>query len=525
MKSVWKQPIAALALINAGVALIAFLKDIMLAAYTGTSLYADALTIAFFLPDSIGNNMLAAAISVASVPVFSRLAAKDQMGRLSEIVRMSTMIFLAAAFLILVLGYLFSSVIIESFGGNRGGQELIATTLPLLKLLLPTVMMFIAIAIGTAVLQTLNQFFVPAMAPLLNNLILLAGVVYCLTVGVPIDDGITGIAVIIMIGITLMALWIARASQLSLREATLAGIKNSLPIKSPRVTEWKELLHLFYPYVIILLSAQSIYLVERYLLATLDTGAAAALNYAFRLSQFPIWVFVAAVSVVILPSLSRYLALERRNDAHVEMSKAFRSVILIVLPIMLFLFVLREPMTVALFQRGAFDERSVGLTTGILEGYSLTIFSQAISLICLRYFLALRQLKAVLLVYLFSALITVGLDIAWVDQMGVRAIGYGAMVGALINALLLLGMYSRSVSLRFKDTLSHFYLYLAVLLPPVVLLPFLLGLWKFLPKYGNGYAILFIILSGFLYISVYLLSMKRFTPSMLLSLTSLMRKG
>src|SRR5690554_1072407 len=127
------------------------------------------------------------------------------------------------------------------------------------------------------------------------------------------------------------------------------------------------MLRIFLPYIVILFSLQAVYLAERYLVTAFDSGTTSALNYAFRLTQFPVWVFVSAVSIVILPSLSRHLAVGEVKEVRVVMVNAFRIVILVVLPSTLFLFLLREPLIIALFQRGAFDSRSVVLTTSILE--------------------------------------------------------------------------------------------------------------------------------------------------------------
>lgn len=515
MVNIWKQPVAAVALINAGVALAAFFKDILLAAYIGTSLHADALMLALFLPDSFGNNMLAASISVACVPVFSRLAAGGDTARLSSSVKQVTILFLAISLLMTVLGYVFAGNIVSWLGG--GAVELTDAALPLFRIFLPIAVLYIAVAIGTAVLQTFYRFTVPALAPLAANLMFLLGVVYCFAAGVPIAQGAAVIAAVITASAAVMAAWIGRDSFTVLKQSARAADV------LPGAQGWKDMMSLFVPYAIVLFSTQAVYLAERYMLSSYETGAVAALNYAFRLSQFPIWVFVAAVSAVILPALSKRAALGEAGEMKSVMAGAFRSVILIALPAMLFLYVLREPVTVALFQRGAFDERSVYLTAGILEGYSLTILSQALSLICLRYFLAVRRMGGAVSAYIVGAAATVASDAVLIRTVGVHGIGYGAMLGAGITALLLLLMYGRSVGLNLREALGNLYRYTAVLIPPVLLLPVLLIVWIAIPDGRSITACLFIVGSGSLYLLIYWLAMKRFWPS--LAVRFIMRKG
>jgi putative peptidoglycan lipid II flippase len=141
---IYRQPILALAIINVMVALLAFIKDITLAAYAGTSLQADALTLAYFLPDSLGNNMFAAAISVVCVPVFSRIAILQQFQRLRKSVKQVSARFLLIAFLVMFIAYGLSGKIIYLLIGSTD-TELTNTMLPLFRMLLPTFVMFVVI--------------------------------------------------------------------------------------------------------------------------------------------------------------------------------------------------------------------------------------------------------------------------------------------------------------------------------------------------------------------------------------------
>ncbi|WP_274364174.1 murein biosynthesis integral membrane protein MurJ [Paenibacillus thermotolerans] len=528
--NLWKKPVAAVALINAGVALAAFVKDILLAAYTGTSLYADALIMALFLPDSFGNNMLSAAISVACVPIFSRLAATGNTDKLSSSMKRATIFFVAITVILTLLGYIFAVEIVGWLSGDAvrsagAASRLAEATLPLFRLLLPIALLYIVFAIGTAVLQTYRRFTIPALAPLAGNVIFLGGVVYCIAAGLPISQGVAVIAAAITASAAVMAVWIGRTSLTAMkRMAPLAKEPPAAASHADDTDGRKDIMSLFVPYVTVLFCIQAVYLAERFLLSPYDTGAVAALNYAFRISQFPSWVFVAAVSTVILPSLAKQMALGEIGAMKLTMGEAFRSVILIAGPAMMFLFVLREPVTIALFQRGAFDERSVHLTSGILEGYSLTILSQALSLVLIRYFLAKRRLSGVVCVYLFSAVVTVVSDAALLRTIGVQGIGYGAMLGAAVNALLLLLMYCRSVRLGLREAIGNLRRYIAVLVPPVLLLPLLHMGWSSVPSSRAAIAIWFVLGSGCLYVLIYWLAVKRFWPS-LAAAPSIMRKG
>lgn len=521
---VLRQPILILATINIFTALIAFIKDMMLAAYLGTTLQADALTLAFFIPDSIGNSMFAAAISVSCIPVYSRLVVLEQYHRLRLSFKYISLRFLLISILLVSIGYGFADVITGWLNGSEG-TELEIATLPLLQLLLPSIVLFVLIANGTSILQTMKRFVIPATAPLLFNIIFLGGVLYCSTLGIAVEKGVSKIAIAIMLGICLMTIWIVVAKY-KVTSQLYTSADFSLPsTKKQSYSDWLTMLRILVPYLVILLSLQAVYLAERYLVTFFDSGTTSALNYAFRLTQFPIWVFVSAVNIVMLPSLSRILAVGDFKEVRTVMVNAFRGVILVVFPSMLFIFLLREPLTIALFQRGAFDARSVELTTTILEGYSLSILSQSISLVCLRYFLASKQLVWVLSIYAFTAFITILLDIWFTQIFGPRGIGYGAALGALLNAILLLYMLFKSLHLSLQSVGAELGLYGKSLIVPFVFFSMSSILWTWLPNQSSFSSLIFILLTGCLFLVLYYYILRRFWPDLFISMKIKWGKG
>src|SRR4051812_31685347 len=89
--------IGIVALLNGAVALLAFVKDVLLASYFGTSVQADGLTLAYFLPDTIGSTLIASAIGVSCVPVFSKAFACGGRERLGRQVHSAMIVFSAFA--------------------------------------------------------------------------------------------------------------------------------------------------------------------------------------------------------------------------------------------------------------------------------------------------------------------------------------------------------------------------------------------------------------------------------------------
>ena len=73
-----RNAIGAVMMVNLLLAVFALIRDICVASYLGTTSQADALLLAYFLPDTAGNVLIAAAVGVSCVPAFSKLLVREE---------------------------------------------------------------------------------------------------------------------------------------------------------------------------------------------------------------------------------------------------------------------------------------------------------------------------------------------------------------------------------------------------------------------------------------------------------------
>ncbi|MFB9325191.1 lipid II flippase MurJ [Paenibacillus aurantiacus] len=197
------------------------------------------------------------------------------------------------------------------------------------------------------------------------------------------------------------------------------------------------------PLLLLTLCMQAGYAFERAVAANLASGTVTALGYAYRVAQFPNWVFVSAVTAVLLPSLSRQTdgpglrGSAAGERARAEVLRALLGTLAVLLPAAALLFALRGFVIELLFGRGAFGAGSVRMTADLLAGYSLGVVGQAVSAIGLRYFLAIGRLRDCVLIYAVAAAFTMGFDLLLVPRYGAPALGYGSCAGWTLNALLI----------------------------------------------------------------------------------------
>lgn len=477
--------IGTLTIINACVAGLAFIKDVLLAGFFGTSLQADGLALAFFLPDTIGNNLFAAAIGVSCVPVFSKVFALNEKDCLALHVRTSLVVFTFFAFLIMLILYIFSEAISGWLAGSST-SELGHLTLSLLRILIPIVLLYPALVIGNSILQTYGKFTIPAAAPLISHGIIIISILIVVILGISKEDAVYLVSIAIGVGVIAMVVMVwavpTEGKKLIKRKPFFSSFM-----------EHRNIWSIFLPYLIILATSQAVYFVERKIASTMEVGTLAGLNYAFRLSQFPIWVFVAAVYSVVLPSISQDIALNDKNKLKATLSIAFKNILMVTLPTTLILFFLRVPIITVLFQRGAFNSESVFITSDLLEGYSLSIIGLAFSAVCLRYCLASGVIRLPIIVTFISTGLNIGADYHLKHLYGAQGIGYGAAIGATVNALFFLMIIS--ISFRFSIYKAFRFLIKIVIanIVPCLLLIICAREWSNISHYGNWMTKLFVL--------------------------------
>src|SRR3954447_19701479 len=152
-------------------------REIVAAAYFGTTGVASAFTLAFQVPNLIRALVADAALSSAFVPVFTDLL---QQGRKKEAHQLAASLFglilvgLGAITLIFMLA---AGVVMPLFTSDKFSQADIDLTVGLSQVLFPIIVLLGVNGLVVGILSAYDHFAVPAIAPLVWNLVIIAGLV------------------------------------------------------------------------------------------------------------------------------------------------------------------------------------------------------------------------------------------------------------------------------------------------------------------------------------------------------------
>jgi putative peptidoglycan lipid II flippase len=186
-----------------------------------------------------------------------------------------------------------------------------------------------------------------------------------------------------------------------------------------------------------LVSVHLIGVIETALASTLGTGAVAALAYARRVVDVPIILAPQVVARVAFPSLTA-LALKRDTAALAAALRRFvRLTTLIFVPLAVIGVVLTTPLVRMLFERGAFDERSVADTSTAMLTIMPGLPALALSVLLVRFSYAAGDTRRPSFIRVLGALTQIGLALWW-RRWGLAGLGWATTVSLWAETLALL---------------------------------------------------------------------------------------
>ncbi len=148
-------------------------REVVAASYFGTGGPASAFTIASQIPNLMSNLFAQAALSAAFVPVFTDLL---QQGRKREAFKLASTLFwiiLIALGALTAVGILGAGVIMPLFTGTTFNASLNHLTAGLAQVLFPVVLLLGLTGLLVGILQSYDEFSIPALAPAIWNLVIL----------------------------------------------------------------------------------------------------------------------------------------------------------------------------------------------------------------------------------------------------------------------------------------------------------------------------------------------------------------
>ena len=365
---------------------IGLVREIAQAAIFGISGPVNAFEIAFLIPNTVRSLVADSALSAAFVPVFSDLLVKGERKRAWRVASSIFWLMLLGLGGLTALFLVIAPLVMAIFGyGPHDTFGQLAAGLA--RILFPLVLILGLTGIVVGILNSYDHFTVPALSPVLWNLIILLG----LGLGVHTTDPSEHSTRLYIYAVSIL---VATIAQFLLPLPWLRGLDGRLhmaiDIHDPAV---KRVFKLMIP-VTIGLGLININAVIDQLFAThyLDkTLAPAAIVRAFRLYMLPQGVFSVAVATVLFPLLSRHAARADWNGFRHTVSTGLRLICFLLLPASAAAAVLATPIVRLLYQHQNFVAKDTPIVAACLAAFALGLTFNGTMLMLNRGFFSLQS--------------------------------------------------------------------------------------------------------------------------------------
>lgn len=357
-------------------------RDILLLSFFDKTAL-DAWYAAFRLPNSFRRLFGEGALSATFLPVYveTKEHRPGEVGALLAgvlgllLLVLSGLTVLALWQMDSLIGYWLSG---KGFSEVPGKLEL---TTGLARIMFPFLLLMSFYAFMMALLNAHKKFFVTSVAPVALNLSLIA--------------------------VCLIAYFVGRVSPVWLSWAVLiGGLFQCLIVLVPL---WR--LHLPFEWSFQALVSQPVRKVLRALgptlagsgvlqiMALVNTafasslydGAVTQVYYADRLLELPLSLLSVSMGTALLPSLSEHMAHHRLGAFKRDLLKALRALYFVAIPAGVGLWMIGEPLSRLLFQRGAFLGGDIVIIVGLIQVYAFTLIAASTTRILAQCFYSVKD--------------------------------------------------------------------------------------------------------------------------------------
>jgi len=418
-------------------------REIVKSNLFGASGLLGAYTVAVLVPMTLFNLITGGEmVSSSLVPVFSDYAGKEKRPELWRVVSMVLSLATTLLIIIVILVIWLAPQIAWLAGArNFEDQTLAPITVKLMRLATPAVIFLSISSVLTGVLLALKRFTLPAFtAAVFNGTIVVVALLR--------PDEISSLVWGLLLGSFLQIV-------LQLPGLRDGHIRLTYYWRHPAV---RKIAALYAPIVVALIVNQIAIWISYNLAITTGDNSVTYMAYATTLYQFPLGLVVSAVSIAILPTLSRLAtsyreAVDSRSDEAPKrlhqyqetLAGGLRLVITLILPAAAGLFALAVPIVALLLEHGQFTAEDTAITAKVLRVYIIGLVFAAVDQMLIIASYSRKDTWRPALVGVFSIVIYTITAFALIKPLGLLSLMVADAVKHAVHTIIMIWLLRRLV--------------------------------------------------------------------------------
>ena len=404
--------------------ILGYVRDILIAIFLGTSLFADAFFVAFRLPNTFRRLFAEGTFNAAFIPSYAGALAKNKTEADSFAKNVFNLLFIILLIFVLVAEIFMPQLIFLIAPGFYNEPEKLKLAVELSRITFPFLFFICLASFFGAILNSYNKFAAAAAAPIILNLILIGSLFFSQYLNIS--------------NVTTLSYAVSFAGLLQFLILLFFVRNNFKPILSIKVKIDKKIKFFFQKLLPSIFSSgvTQINILVGNIIASFQAGAVSYLYYADRVYQMNLAVAGIAVGTVMLPELSKHVKNNNLEQINNLQNRALELCLFLSVPAAVALILASEQIITSLFGYGSFDNLSVTNTAIALTFFAFGVPAFSILKIFSNLFFARNDTKTPFYLSVVSVSLNIVISVSLFNKLGFVIIPIATSISSWINVFM-----------------------------------------------------------------------------------------
>ncbi len=404
--------------------ILGYVRDILIAIFLGTSIFADVFFVAFRLPNTFRRLFAEGTFNAAFIPSYAGELAQSKKKANHFASNVFNLLFLILLFLVFIAEIFMPQLIYLIAPGFYSNPEKISLAIDLSRITFPFLLFISLASFFSAILNSYNKFAVAAAAPIVLNLILIGALFFSKWLNLS--------------NVHVLSYAISLSGFLQLLILFFFVRRNFTPFLSLKIILDKKVKFFFNKLLPSIFSSgvTQINILVGTIIASFQAGAVSYLYYADRVYQINLAIAGIAVGTVMLPQLSKYIKKQNvKKITHLQ-NRAIELCLFLSIPAATGLFLASNEIITALFGYGSFNDVSVENTALALTFFAFGVPAFSILKIFSNFFFARDNTKLPFHLSIISVAINILISVSFFNKIGFIIIPIATSISSWINVFM-----------------------------------------------------------------------------------------
>lgn len=410
------------------------IREVLMVRYLGASGLSDAFLTAFKIPNSLRKIFAEGALSAAFIPTVVSTMQHNDKNAVAGLMSLAFLIFEGMVLLSCALIMTYAQYVIQLIAPGFSHQQVL-DAIPMLHILMPFIFFISSSALLGGALHAIGHFFVPAIAPVIINIVFIIGLCVSLFFNLPV---------------TYLCWFIVFAGLIHFILHLIMYFR--FHFFFGKIT--RNDFHLFARVMgKFLLCLPSISLMEAALFidtsfaSLLAPGSISLLFYANRFVGIPLGVFAVAFSTILLPHFSRVNTFNPKR-LHFYLLESAKFIFWVTAPVALLMAFFSEEIFATIFLSKKFTFMQVQEAGNILLAFLLGLFFFSLNKILLNIFYAMHAAWIPAVIALSATAINIILNMLFIERFQTVGLALATTISSIVQTIFFLVILRRKYNFR-----------------------------------------------------------------------------